>query len=138
MAYVPGQKSSHKAPPKITIAKVAVVIGLASLVYFGTIFIPPYYRYYRAASIMKDESSKAYSRRHQKVGWTEIESKIHARVRNRLLDTLKIPSEQLTVRVKKMPKHILITARWSINVRWPWIGRRTHLKFAEEIKTSLR
>lgn len=138
MAYVPGQKTRYKSPRKITVTKVAVVLGLAALVYFGTVFIPPYYGYYRAATIMKDESSKAYSLRHQKAGWSEIESKIHRRVRDRLLDTLKIPSEQLSVRVKKMPKHILITADWSIHVKWPLLGKRTRLKFDQEVKTSLR
>ncbi len=138
MAYIPGKKVSYNKPRKITLAKVLVVAGLVALTYFGATFIPPYYSYYRASSIMKDESSKAYSLRHQKAGWTEIESKIHHRVRDRLLETLKIPNEQLTVRVQKKPKHIIITASWSIYVKWVLVKKTTHLKFKETITTSLR
>lgn len=138
MAYVPGQKSTYKTPRKITPAKVLAVVALVAAVYFGAAFIPPYYGYYRASSIMKDESSKAYSLRRQKSGWAEIESKIHRRVRDRLLDTLKIPSEQLTVRVNKKPKAIVITADWSVYVKWPFLKKVTRLTFKEKIKTSLR
>ncbi len=138
MAYVPGQKSTFKAPRKITLAKVLVVIGLTAMVYFSIIFIPPYYSYYRASTVLKDESSKAYSRRHQKEGWAATEIKIHRRVRDRLLSTLKIPSEQLTVRVNKKPKHIVITASWSIYAKWPLLRKTSHLKFKETIETSLR
>lgn len=138
MVYVPGQKTRYKKLRKISVAKVLIVAVLVAMAYFGAVFIPPYIDYYRASSIMKDESSKAYSLRHQKAGWAGIESKIHHRVRDRLLDTLKIPSEQLTVRVKKMPKHIVITASWSIHVKWPLLSKTTLLKFKETIKTSLR
>jgi hypothetical protein len=138
MAYVPGQKTSYRQPRKITLAKVIVVAVLVAAVYFGIVFIPPYYGYYRASSIMKDESSKAYTLRHLKAGWSEIESKIHNRVRDRLLDTLKIPSEQLSVRVKKQPKHLVITANWSVHARWPLFGKVTRLKFEEKVETSLR
>jgi len=138
MAYVPGRKVGYKSPRKITLAKVLVVVGLLAVVYLGATFIPPYYAYYRASSVMKDESSKAYSLRHQKAGWAETESKIHRRVRDRLQEVLGVPSEHLSVRVKKMPKHIVITADWSVHVKWPLVGKTTRLKFNEEVKTSLR
>ncbi len=138
MAYVPGQKVRIKQPSRITLAKVLAVIALLAMVYFGWVFIPPYYGYYRAASIMRDESSKAYSLRHQKAGWAELESKIHRRVRNRLSDILAIPSDQLSVRVQKKPNHIVISAHWSVYARWPFLNKRSLLKFKQEVNTSLR
>lgn len=138
MAYVPGQRARYKTPRKITPAKVLLVAALVAAVYFGSTFIPPYYAHFRASSIMKDESAKAYSRRHQDGGWSKVETDIHRRVRDRLLGALKIPSEQLTVRVKKMPKSIVITADWSVHVKWPFVGKTTRMTFKEKITTSLR
>ena len=138
MAYYPGQKVGYKQPRKITLPKIVVVVGIIAAIYFGLIFIPPYYSYYRATSIMKDEGSKAYSLRHQKEGWVELENKIHRKVRNRLLDTLKIPSEQLTVIVKKLQKSIKIHAEWTVYARWPIVGKESKLHFKETVNTDLR
>jgi hypothetical protein len=138
MAYVPGQKSTFKAPPKITLAKVLVASGLVALVYFSILFIPPYYRSYRASSVLQDESSKTYSRRHQKADWSEVENKIQSRVRKRLLSTLKIPRTQLKVRIQKKPNHMVITASWSVYAKWPLLNKETRLEFNETVKTSLR
>ncbi|MFH2008082.1 MAG: hypothetical protein ABI333_15985 [bacterium] len=138
MAYYPGQKVRYKQPRKITPAKVGLLVGVLAAIYFGLVFVPPYYSYYRATSIMKDEGSKAYSLRHQKEGWVELENKIHRRVRNRLLDILKIPSEQLTVIVKKMPKSIKIHAEWTVYARWPMVSKESKLHFKETVNTDLR
>ena len=137
MAYSPGQKVKPKRLRTITLPKILLLVGAAVLVYFGFVFVPPYYRYWKATSILKDEAAKAYSKRNQKDGWTEIEWQIHRRVRDRLLKVLKVEPGGLTVQVEKRRKDIMIKAAWTAYAVYPFIGKRTRMRFTEEVIADL-
>ncbi|MDX9999910.1 MAG: hypothetical protein RBU30_01305 [Polyangia bacterium] len=138
MAYYPGKKVEHKGPRAITLAKVLLAVLIVVGTYLAITFAPPYYRYFKASSVMTEEAQKAYSRRRDYHSWSEIHASVYAQVRSELLSALKIPEDQLHLSVEKRDGDIYVNATWKTFARWPLVGKTTKLSFKEEIHFAMR
>ena len=138
MAYYPGQKVKSTNPRKITLAKLLTLVGILSAVYFGFTFVPPYWRYYQAKEVMAEGANKGYSHRRQGDEWDEIRDKMMHEVRVALENHLKVEPSDLHVEMTHKKGDAIIKASWTDRTKWPFLSKRTALKFKESFEMPLR
>lgn len=138
MAYYPGQRVKSTNPRRLTLPKVLLLAGIAAAVYFGLAFFPPYWGYYRADTVMAEQTDKGWSKRRQDDDWADIRLKIRAEIRGKLLEVLKIPTRDLYLDVSMEGRVIHVKARWTTYAKWPLVGKRTRLKFSKSIEMKTR
>lgn len=138
MAYYPGKKVEHKGPSSISFVKVLIVVALAAGVYFCITFVPPWWRYYKASSLMLEEGQGAYSKRREQQSWEHVRAKVHAQVRAELVAMLKIPPTALHVSVEKRDGNVHVSASWTTVARWPLVGKTTPMRFKESVHFAAR
>lgn len=138
MAYYPGQRVKSTNPRRLTVPKILLLLCIASAIYFGITFFPSYWAYYKADTVMAEQTDKGWSKRRQDDDWADIRLKIRAEIREKLLAVLKIPTRDLYLDVSMEGRFIRVKARWTSIARWPLIGKQTRLKFTKSIEMKTR
>lgn len=135
MAYYSGQKVKYKKPGRISSAKIIIVIVLLAAVYLTIAFLPPYYRYWKAQPLIKEETNKAYSLRHRE-NWDDEARAIEKRLKAALVSLTKVDEETMHVKVVRTKTHIRVRAKWVAKASYPLIGLHTNLHFSHVVKLS--
>lgn len=138
MAYYLGQKVKSTNPRRITFTKILVVVVVATAVYFGVTFVPPYWRYSKAKEVIAESANKGYATRRQNDEVEEVLEKMRRRVIGALVESLKVTRRDLDVSVKQVKREITIEAKWTAYAKWPFISKRTSMKFKEDFVMPAR
>ena len=122
------QAASGWTKPIVLFIILATVVGGYVAYKYGN----PYYKAHQAKEIIDEVAQRTYSRRSERQRWYVVEASIQNTLKKRLVKTLDIAPELLSITVRKRKKKIYIKVEWTMVVVFDLFDTKDHMDFKVE------